>query len=95
MSYMELKPTITPIILLFFLLTTPCFSRGLYPRALDVSNVDSGIYDIDYRGPETHSSIPPPNRSGGNIHGESVNVQHKANGSGAGNAGGNMKKIHG
>ncbi|XP_059643415.1 uncharacterized protein LOC132285252 isoform X3 [Cornus florida] len=80
MSYMELKPTITPIILLFFLLTTPCFSRGLYPN---------------YRGPETHSSIPPPNRSGGNIHGESVNVQHKANGSGAGNAGGNMKKIHG
>ncbi|KAI8013471.1 hypothetical protein LOK49_LG05G00628 [Camellia lanceoleosa] len=26
--------------------------------------MDSGVYDIDYRGPETHSYIPPPNRSG-------------------------------
>lgn len=27
--------------------------------------VDTEIYEIDYRGPETHSSIPPPDHSHG------------------------------
>ncbi|KAH7865661.1 hypothetical protein Vadar_009444 [Vaccinium darrowii] len=56
---MEFKPRIITIFLLFLflLLTPPCFSKG----GLDIS--DSGIYDIDYRGPETHSYRPPPNRS--------------------------------
>ncbi|KAK2977580.1 hypothetical protein RJ640_007216 [Escallonia rubra] len=31
---------------------------------LRTSDLDSGIYDIDYRGPETHSYLPPPNLYG-------------------------------
>lgn len=27
--------------------------------------MDPEVYEIDYRGPETHSSIPPPDRSRG------------------------------
>ncbi|XP_052176459.1 uncharacterized protein LOC127790807 [Diospyros lotus] len=53
---MELKAGILSIFLLFLLLASPCLPD------------DSGIYDIDYRGPETHSYIPPPNRSGGKHH---------------------------
>ncbi|KAL3825923.1 hypothetical protein ACJIZ3_021952 [Penstemon smallii] len=64
---MELKARIFATLLLFFLLVPPCFSRG----KLHVKSVDSEVYVIDYRGPETHTSIPPPNRAGGgrpNIH---------------------------
>lgn len=30
--------------------------------------LDSEIYEIDYRGPETHSFVPPPNHSHGKTH---------------------------
>lgn len=37
------------------------------------------VYVIDYRGPETHSYIPPPNRSGGrpHVHHRNVVVLHR------------------
>lgn len=31
---------------------------------MKTEKLDSEIYEIDYRGPETHSYRPPPNRSG-------------------------------
>lgn len=31
----------------------------------------SEIYEIDYRGPETHSSVPPPHHSHGKPHSKS------------------------
>lgn len=30
--------------------------------------MDSEIYEIDYRGPETHSFVPPPDHSHGKPH---------------------------
>ncbi|KAA8518781.1 hypothetical protein F0562_016445 [Nyssa sinensis] len=85
---MELKPSITAIFLLFLLFAAPCFSRGLYPWRLEVAKKDSGIYDIDYRGPETHSYKPPPNLSGAkpSAHGERVMAPHKSKGLRAANA---------
>ncbi|XP_041023062.1 uncharacterized protein LOC121264083 [Juglans microcarpa x Juglans regia] len=56
---MELKPSITTFLLLFLLITVPYFSRG------SCRELDTEVYEIDYRGPETHSSIPPPDRSRG------------------------------
>ncbi|XP_050228902.1 uncharacterized protein LOC126678075 [Mercurialis annua] len=48
------------LFLLFLLLALPYISRGTNDEV-----VDSDIYDIDYRGPETHSSaMPPPHRHG-------------------------------
>ncbi|KAM7526235.1 hypothetical protein LguiA_016137 [Lonicera macranthoides] len=84
---MDLKPTtiITPFLLL--LLAVPCFSRG----GMYVQTVDSGIYDIDYRGPETHSYLPPPDLSGAkpiNIHQERVMAHTRSKGFRAGNTGG-------
>ncbi|KAL7248164.1 hypothetical protein ACSBR2_002972 [Camellia fascicularis] len=94
LSAMEIKPSIITISLIF-LITTPCFSKG----ELDVSKMDSGVYDIDYRGPETHSYIPPPNRSRHNhkpfVHGESTMAYRKSKGFRAGNYGGSDKKSHG
>lgn len=54
-------------LLLFLLVAVPSFSRGSFSRVvfagrLDVKNKDSEVYVIDYRGPETHTYIPPPNR---------------------------------
>ncbi|XP_030522183.1 uncharacterized protein LOC115735198 [Rhodamnia argentea] len=53
---MEVKSTAVAVVLLLILLSSPHFSTGN-------SNGSDGleVYDIDYRGPETHSSsIPPP-----------------------------------
>ncbi|OAY42647.1 uncharacterized protein LOC110620768 isoform X2 [Manihot esculenta] len=83
---MEFKRRITSIFLLFLLLVMPYISRG-------VSQVeDSGIYEIDYRGPETHSSArPPPGRSHGRpfFHGDQA-AAYKSKAIGE-----NAKKIHG
>ncbi|GFP89154.1 hypothetical protein PHJA_001059100 [Phtheirospermum japonicum] len=58
---MEMKASlITTILLLLLLLVGPGFSRG----TLRVKNMESEIYEIDYRGPETHTYIPPPDRAG-------------------------------
>ncbi|PSS23721.1 Topoisomerase 1-associated factor like [Actinidia chinensis var. chinensis] len=80
---MELKINFATIfILISLLIATPCLSTG--------------IYDIDYRGPETHSYLPPPNRSGGKlyIHRERTTTHRKFKGFRDGD-GGTGKKIHG
>ncbi|XP_054804076.1 uncharacterized protein LOC129307212 [Prosopis cineraria] len=51
---MEIRSTFTTCFFLFLLLSVPYFSTGA-SQALE-----SEIYEIDYRGPETHSSSPPP-----------------------------------
>ncbi|QCE06190.1 hypothetical protein DEO72_LG9g1201 [Vigna unguiculata] len=55
MSLMEIKSTLTTYVLLFILLLALSpFSTG------ESEALHSEIYEIDYRGPETHSSIIPP-----------------------------------
>ncbi|KAI4349179.1 hypothetical protein L6164_009807 [Bauhinia variegata] len=54
---MELRSTFKACFFLFLLLVLPYFSKG------GSEVVDSEIYEIDYRGPETHSSTPPPHDS--------------------------------
>ncbi|XP_022872777.1 uncharacterized protein LOC111391767 isoform X1 [Olea europaea var. sylvestris] len=56
---MEMKAVIICTLLLFPLLFTPCICRG----KLDAKTMDSEINFIDYRGPETHTHNPPPNKS--------------------------------
>ncbi|CAA0842907.1 Unknown protein [Striga hermonthica] len=46
--------------IILFLLIGPGFSRG----TLHGKNMNSEVYGIDYRGPETHTYLPPPNRAG-------------------------------
>ncbi|RVW39827.1 hypothetical protein CK203_074605 [Vitis vinifera] len=77
----------------FLLLSAPYFSRG----ELDMSDKNPEIYEIDYRGPETHSYIPPPNRSGGLpfIHGENPRGHRKSKGLKGGKIGENAQKTHG
>ncbi|XP_050383732.1 uncharacterized protein LOC126800406 [Argentina anserina] len=63
-------------IFLLFLLTTPFFAKGTGISEMVDSTTE--VYEIDYRGPETHSSIPPP----GHLHGKkkpspSPSVIHK------------------
>ncbi|XAR50996.1 hypothetical protein NMG60_11005487 [Bertholletia excelsa] len=90
---MELKASFTIIFTLFLLLASSCLSEG----ELDVANMDSEIYDIDYRGPETHSHLPPPSRSGGrhhHIHPESTRARVEAEGLKATN-GARGKKVRG
>ncbi|KAK4392176.1 hypothetical protein Sango_1995400 [Sesamum angolense] len=60
---MEMKNSCIGTLRLFFLLllgAVPAFSIG----RLHAKNMGTEIYDIDYRGPETHTYIPPPNRAG-------------------------------
>ncbi|EYU38522.1 hypothetical protein MIMGU_mgv1a017200mg [Erythranthe guttata] len=62
---MELiKASVIATLLVLLLLPGPGFSRG---RSLHVKKMGSSdiIYEIDYRGPETHTYLPPPNRAGG------------------------------
>ncbi|WCJ34560.1 hypothetical protein M5689_015863 [Euphorbia peplus] len=87
---MEFKSTIISSFLLF-LLVLPHTSRGRYE-----SERDSEIYEIDYRGPETHSSaLPPPGR--GRSHGRpsinTLNVMSSSPKSKLDQQ--NAKKIHG
>nr|GEW20636.1 transmembrane protein, putative [Tanacetum cinerariifolium] len=59
---MDLKSCITTFFILFLLLVVPGSSK---------EGPGSEIYEIDYRGPETHPQRPPPNRYG--------NVPHHKN----------------
>ncbi|RDX91336.1 hypothetical protein CR513_26701, partial [Mucuna pruriens] len=57
MPHMELRSTFPTCFFLFLILVLalPRFSRG------ESEALHSEIYEIDYRGPETHSSgVPPP-----------------------------------
>lgn len=68
--------------------------------SLDVS--DKEVYEIDYRGPETHSSIPPPDHSHGHrhwVHRETdILSHHKSSkglrGGGHANRGRNVSNFH-
>ncbi|XP_062117182.1 uncharacterized protein LOC133831038 isoform X2 [Humulus lupulus] len=59
MEFIINKSSFTLIFILFLFATLPYFSTG----AIVVDSHE--IYEIDYRGPETHSSIPPPDHSNG------------------------------
>ncbi|BBH06025.1 hypothetical protein Prudu_017571 [Prunus dulcis] len=85
---MELKDSTILTFLLLFFLATPCFSRG----GSDV--VGTEVYEIDYRGPETHSSIPPPDHSHGKplIHKESAMASPKPKSSRASSMGRKKKR---
>ncbi|PIN10525.1 hypothetical protein CDL12_16880 [Handroanthus impetiginosus] len=71
---MELKASIIWILLLFLMLHVSGSSRG----SLQVKNMGSEIYEIDYRGPETHTYIPPPNRGRPRIHHQTTVARHKS-----------------
>ncbi|KAJ0234887.1 Transmembrane protein [Hirschfeldia incana] len=73
------------ILLMYLLLVVSCFAIGS-------ENMDSNVYEIDYRGPETHNSRPPPET----LHGKRPFIHHKtsAAGSAGGHVGGrNLKEI--
>ncbi|KAF3622778.1 putative cell number regulator 8-like [Capsicum annuum] len=65
------------VIFLLLLLVAPSFSSS--SGKMDLSNVDtSEIYEIDYRGPETHTNIPPPRGGRHNSHHQGMLFHHKA-----------------
>ncbi|RZC78785.1 hypothetical protein C5167_002980 [Papaver somniferum] len=50
--------------ILVLCLSRPILSQGIRSNVVELMKSDE-IYEIDYRGPETHSKrIPPPDRSG-------------------------------
>ncbi|CAN4117031.1 unnamed protein product [Withania somnifera] len=86
---MELKCTSFIVIFLLLLLVSPSFSSS--SGKMELSNVDtSEIYEIDYRGPETHTNIPPPRGGRHNSHHQGMLCHHKAT-----KPGKNGKKNHG
>ncbi|CAA7034066.1 unnamed protein product [Microthlaspi erraticum] len=68
-----MKSTVV-ILLMYLLLAVSCFALGS-------EKTDSEVYEIDYRGPETHNSRPPPET----LHGKTPYIHHKT--SAAGSAG--------
>ncbi|XP_016471307.1 uncharacterized protein LOC107793459 isoform X1 [Nicotiana tabacum] len=77
---MELKCTFNVIFfLVLLLLVAPSVSSS--SGKMELSNVESGIYDIDYRGPETHTNIPPPRGGRHNSHHQTgILFHHKSKG---------------
>ncbi|XP_010253574.1 PREDICTED: uncharacterized protein LOC104594796 [Nelumbo nucifera] len=75
---MELKTSAAfiTLLLLSILLARSNLSEG--GSDATVTGLDREVYEIDYRGPETHSYNPPPKRSGGRpfIHHGSTNMHH-------------------
>ncbi|KAL0728699.1 hypothetical protein Bca4012_024792 [Brassica carinata] len=79
-----MKSTVV-ILLTYLLLAAPCF-------ALEGSeNTNSDVYEIDYRGPETHNSRPPPET----LHGKRPFIHHKTSAAGSAGAhvGGQSKML--
>ncbi|GMI80988.1 hypothetical protein HRI_001768100 [Hibiscus trionum] len=96
MELTTIKSTSISILLLLLLsLFIPSFSTGRFVVS------EKEVYEIDYRGPETHSSIPPPDHSHSHhhwIHRETDLPSHKSFKNlrvGDNNKGRNDKKIHG
>ncbi|KAK2401289.1 hypothetical protein P8452_08023 [Trifolium repens] len=79
---------------LILLLLLPYFSRGESEEILH-----SEVYEIDYKGPETHSSVPPPHHNPRSIPRKSLVRSGKASGSlmggSATRATNKVKKVHG
>ncbi|XP_010490780.1 PREDICTED: uncharacterized protein LOC104768481 isoform X2 [Camelina sativa] len=61
-----MKSTVVSFLIIYLLLAVPCFAKGS-------EQTDSEVYEIDYRGPETHNSRPPPET----IHGKPPYIHHK------------------
>ncbi|KAH0635578.1 hypothetical protein KY289_035493 [Solanum tuberosum] len=86
---MEFKCSFIVIFFLLLLLVSPSFSSS--SGKMDLSKVDtSEIYEIDYRGPETHTNIPPPRGGRHNSHHQGMLFHHKPT-----KLGKNGKKNHG
>ncbi|XP_074312076.1 uncharacterized protein LOC141647685 [Silene latifolia] len=72
---MELKHGIVALLIVYFFVAPYAFSV----RARELAEVvsDEDVYEIDYRGPETHSHLPPPKKLGGApyIHDQTVKFQ--------------------
>ncbi|KAI3957462.1 hypothetical protein MKW98_003183 [Papaver atlanticum] len=61
---MDLKFGVAFGFILVLVLSRPILSQGIRSNVVELMKSDE-IYEIDYRGPETHSKrIPPPDRSG-------------------------------
>ncbi|MCL7038083.1 hypothetical protein MKW94_028901 [Papaver nudicaule] len=61
---MDLKYGVAFGFILVLVLSRPMLSQGIRSNAVGLVKSDE-IYEIDYRGPETHSKrVPPPDRSG-------------------------------
>ncbi|KAJ0235101.1 Transmembrane protein [Hirschfeldia incana] len=67
-----MKSTVV-ILLMCLLLAVYCFV------AIGSENTDSEVYEIDYRGPETHNSRPSPETA----HGKPPFIHHKASTAGS------------
>ncbi|KAB5552416.1 hypothetical protein DKX38_009727 [Salix brachista] len=91
---MELKYSIATTFLLCLLLVTPYIISRVGSDA-----ADSEVYGIDYRGPETHSSVVPPpagrSRDRPWIHQDSVKTSHKPQGSRGDDRREQANEIHG
>nr|BAB08373.1 unnamed protein product [Arabidopsis thaliana] len=69
-----MKSTVMMIFLIIYLLiAVPCFAKGS-------EQTDSEVYEIDYRGPETHNSRPPPET----MHGKPPYIHHNTSAAGLG-----------
>ncbi|KAK1563268.1 hypothetical protein Q3G72_025179 [Acer saccharum] len=93
---MELKSTtLLAFLFILFLISSP---KGGSSEVV-VAAVDSHeVYEIDYKGPETHASIPPPDHSRGKPmirHDATVDPSPKCKGLRGCNVAPNEKKIHG
>ncbi|CAF2118263.1 unnamed protein product [Brassica rapa] len=79
-----MKSTVV-IFLMYLLFVVPCFV------AIASENTDSEVYEIDYRGPETHNSRPSPETS----HGKPPFIHHKTSAAGSASAyvGGQSKTL--
>ncbi|KAE8713202.1 PLAC8 family protein isoform 1 [Hibiscus syriacus] len=82
---------ISIILLLLLQLSMSSFSAGRFGVS------DNEVYEIDYRGPETHSATPPPDNSHHHRKTDTLPPHKSSKGlkSGIGNKGRNAKKIHG
>ncbi|XP_070676670.1 uncharacterized protein [Malus domestica] len=100
--------TILTTCLFLFLLAKPSFSKGLnqtkwFLHAFSLLGgsdlMDTDVYEIDYRGPETHSSVPPPHHYHGKkpkplIHKENAMATPKPESIKAAKMGRKVKKVH-
>ncbi|KFK24767.1 hypothetical protein AALP_AA8G022300 [Arabis alpina] len=64
--------TVVIFLVIYLLVAVPCLVK---------EEMDSEVYEIDYRGPETHNSRPPPET----LHDKPPHIHHKT--SAAGTAG--------
>ncbi|KAL8094742.1 uncharacterized protein LOC141692550 [Apium graveolens] len=78
----------TVLLCIFLVLfVIPCLAK----EKVDPEGMDTGIYEIDYRGPETHTyTLPPPNKGRAKSHSKSKGLLMTAR-----KARANAKKING